>query len=505
VNTKITFNKLIENKWSVLLGLGLVAIVLYWRTFTVGFISDDFGFVEDVQLRGWSAFNTNFGDKFFIPVSHFFGLLLFKLTGGNAILMHVVQVLVHVLVSFQLYLFIKEMGAIVEAKKNGSASQFLQVAVFASFIFLIHPYQTEAVVWLAAKSYGYSLLFSILSIRWFFKEKLVWSILFLILAIHTKESGYLIPLTTIVIAWGTTTKVQLKYWVGWSIVIVGSLMLRYIFLGELVGGYGAEVHTRLQMLLFTIPFYFLKFLTLFKLTDAYMAVALCLFLISFISVSVALYSKKLKLKNCYWFIFLVGSLLIPVITLEITSVGTIASDRYSYFALTAIAFGVGYMMTIVSESVKNILFAIVFVLMSVVTWNNNTIWVESGMVKDQFLTELATNVSKGDNILLVNIPDTYGGVYCLRNGIEDYMRTKGVACNIEIEIRQKFETLEWGCYAEFMGDDYLKLYNYPDSTDIGTRQIMKGLYKTIATIQSSKLEAFDKVLIYRNGKMQIVK
>ncbi|MFT7155662.1 MAG: hypothetical protein ACI8Q1_000664 [Parvicella sp.] len=483
--------RLTQDKWMFLTVLFLIGLVLYSITLNVGFFSDDYGFIEEIQKHNWDSFGRNFGDKFFIPVSHTFGFLLYKTTFGSAVLMHLVQVIIHVLVSFQLYLLIKELGV-----RLDKTSKAIQLGALAAVIFLVHPFQTEAVVWLAAKSYGYGLLFSLLSIRYLFKSgkyDLLKSLAFLFVAIHCKESAYFIPLTILALCTLLKIKIQKKWFIGWGILILISVLLRYAALGEWVGGYGSEVHGQYHpmILLFTLLGYGIKFLSIYKmenkeLFEIWIFAAIPVLL----TICISIYKTNHLKKVIYWSLLLF-TLLIPVLNLELTSISSVSTDRYSYFALTAVSFGLAYFLLGVSSKFSKVLTPIVLIALVGLNFYYQTCWRGSAEVRDQYLSQVVANVAGGENVMIVNIPDRAYGTYCLKNAPEDYMRIQGVNCNIEFYIQQNLTN-------KITGIDLLKtcqecpiwLRNYPDLSNVGR-----------VFFNESWLTEFDKVFIYQEGKL----
>jgi hypothetical protein len=480
-----------QNKWLFLKVLLVVGLALYSITLNVGFFSDDFGFIEEIEKHNWNSFGRNFGDKFFIPVSHLFGFILYKLTFGSALLMHLAQVLIHILVSFQLYLLVKELGT-----RLGKPTEAIQLGALTALIFLVHPFQTEAVVWLAAKSYGYGLLFSLLSIRYLFKAgkyDLLKSLIFLFVAIHCKESAYFIPLTILAICALLKIEVQKKWFIGWGVLILISVLLRYAVLGEWIGGYGSEVHGQFHplILFFTLLGYGFKFIHLYKTQGFFLYVFWFYAAIpTVLLVSYFIYKTK-HVRKVNWWLILVISLLIPVLNLELSSIESISTDRYSYFALIAVSFGMSFLLLNISSLFSKILIPVV--LLTLVSFNvyYQSFWIGSAEVRDQYLSEVATNVSEGENVMIVNIPDRAFGTYCLKNAPEDYMRIQGVDCNIEFYLKQNFTNEITGLgLIKSCEDGPIWLCNYPNLRPAGR-----------VFFNESWLTEFDKVFIYQEGKL----
>lgn len=90
------------------------------------------------------------------------------------------SIILHIFVSYSLYLVVKE-------KINKKS------AIFSSFFFfLLFPYN-EAIYWVSAVGVVYSLLFSLLSIYFFNKNRSFLSLLFLLLASFSYETWIILP------------------------------------------------------------------------------------------------------------------------------------------------------------------------------------------------------------------------------------------------------------------------------------------------------------------------
>jgi hypothetical protein len=175
---------LFHNKYFVLVIFFLCTFFIYFNAFSVGLLSDDFGYFLGVNKDGWHSIENNFNDHFFLPLSHIFQLLIFKLFGENLYVFHAVQLFFHVLIGWQLYLIFREIN---HTKK-------ILFAFLTGLFFLILPYQTETIIWLASKGYVFCLFFTCLSIRYYLKGMDYLSYLFIITAVFCKEMGYIIPI-----------------------------------------------------------------------------------------------------------------------------------------------------------------------------------------------------------------------------------------------------------------------------------------------------------------------
>ncbi len=431
------FEKVYNQKKLVLVTLLLLGFLTYWFTLQTGFLSDDFGFNYQMEKYGWNAFSHNFNDQFFIPLSHVIGTALYQILGPNAFAFHLIQLLIHILIGWQLYLLLVDYL---------SHSQKEKIALLAAILFVIFPYQTEAVIWLSSKSYGYSLLFGLLFIRSYFsytKENksihLLLSCFWLLASIHSKEFGYVLPIVLFLMEWAkgrASNSIRPMLW--FLLILVISLGVRWYILPNPIGGYGAEKHVPLSALPLSknLIAYHLKFL-------AYPRYNWLFFILTGLTIlTPLLLNQKLKLKQglAIWFMFIV--LILPVLSLEISSLRSIESDRYGYWASIIIA-------TVLSISIFNLPFkkaslflgAIWIVSFSYITTLTNQTWVEASELRDTYGEQLLTIE---ENIIVLNAPDNYKGVYVFRNGIEEYLKLHGSSVELTVPFFQTFHTLEGG-------------------------------------------------------------
>ena len=120
---------ILHNKFYVLIIFLTCTFFIYFNTFYVGLLSDDYGYFVGVTNDGWNSLLNNFNDPFFLPLSHFIQLIIYKIFGQNLYVFHGVQIFFHVLIGWQLYLILKEIN-----------DQKIIFAFLTGLIFLILPY-----------------------------------------------------------------------------------------------------------------------------------------------------------------------------------------------------------------------------------------------------------------------------------------------------------------------------------------------------------------------------
>lgn len=414
--------QIFEKKFAVLIVFSLICSIIYIEAFSIGFLSDDYGFLWQAKEFGWSAFEHNFNDPFYIPFSHVIAMSLYSLVGENALVFHVLQLLIHVLIGWQLYLFLKEYV-------NG----YVKIAFLSGLLFLVFPYQTEAVLWLSSKSYGYSLFFGLLCIRQFFKyynskknANLFLSSIFLICSITTKEFGYLLPLIIPLLLWnkGRLSFKPIPIFI-FSTIIISSLAIRWIVLSDLIGGYGTGVHMNLSVIAWHYLAYISKFFTHIRYSDDSMIFFYCmsaLTLVSFGPLILSMIKEQKVRKNGLVTVSLFILSLLPVISLEISSLYSIESDRYSYWASIIVCTSLVVAINKLPKKQANILSILWSIIFISLTYGTAQNWDKANQVKENYLNNLERLPE--NNLLIINTPDNFNGAYILRNGVNDYLKFK---------------------------------------------------------------------------------
>lgn len=216
--------------------LALVAILLYLPSVFYGITRlDDYVFLFWFRHYNshWSDLLTSFrrgvfglDDHYYRPVFLDTMLLNAHLWGGRVMGYHIVNILLHVLSVCLLYrLFV-----------------LLQVRQFHAFLlvllFAVHPVLSQAVAWIPGRN---DVLLAIFSFAFFIQtigysetgklSKLLWSVLFLLLALFTKESGVFAVPAVLVILVGVLQKKwfekrMLMQYVIWSLCCTIWLFMR---------------------------------------------------------------------------------------------------------------------------------------------------------------------------------------------------------------------------------------------------------------------------------------
>jgi Tfp pilus assembly protein PilF len=243
--------------WKLVLGLTAAALLLYGAS-----LNDPFHFDDSLIINDSNVTNPGRWLHFFNPLHlrqlTFFSFYLNHLVGGgNPAGYHAVNVLLHaanaVLLAFLVGRF---------------ASRW--VAIAAATLFLVHPIQTEAVLYIYQRSLLLACFFSLLGAIALAERKTFLAVLFFFLAFEGKESAIAVPVAIALLCQPRETKDRRLR----IALVVGAVMLGLFTLGLLaylqektVGLYAAQtgepfayllaqsrvIYTYLRLLVFPIP------------------------------------------------------------------------------------------------------------------------------------------------------------------------------------------------------------------------------------------------------------
>ena len=426
----ITTYKVHKKPYIILL---VLAFGLYSQTMNLGFYSDDYVGIHRYQTQEIQGFFNNLGVPFFMPINYLFQLAELKLFGVN----YAAFKLINLVLFYLTAVFVYHIALRVSSQIHPSSATSSFTSLLAATLFIASPYQTETINWFASQAYILSTLLALVSLNYYliFKESskrkhVIFYFLFFFLSILSKEISIVLPIITIALAWllGKLTKENTKLFLIGNITILGVYFLfRYIFLGNIIGGYGVETHLNfdLGLLVFGVKAYMAKFFLLYRYSTTLSLILGLAFLVFTINMFVNIRSSarvRISAIGILFLLFIIS--LLPVLNLETSFLGSIQSDRYGYFPSVFFALFVSFTFGIHSKRMSYIIAFFSVILYCTLTIYTNKIWVEASEIRDNLVLSI-NNISRNDkNILLVNLPDNYRGVYLFRNGFSESLSFK---------------------------------------------------------------------------------
>jgi hypothetical protein len=414
---------IVSHRLTIPFTLIFVVFAFYSHTLELGFFSDDFEGIARYQKWGLSGLGENYGNAFFMPFS-----FLFQAAE--------VQLLVHYsLIKVLNLLLFSGTGIFLYALARRFFVDHAQEKVlsfFVALVFLCSPYQTEAINWFSSQAYVLATFFIVWALWILLREKQSWrtpfyfNFLFL-LALLNKEIALVLPMILALLLFfrmetaGTNLKKSLYGSVG---ILLLYFLLRWLVLGELIGGYGSAVHSNLNPLVLGqgLAAYVAKFFGFYRYFPSVFNKVFAVIILSLLVLALWLGRKKeaksLLPPLCFLLCFLVS--LLPVLNLETSFLGDIQSDRYGYFPSVFFALFLASCLQALKAWLRHGAMLIWLSLSLVFLWQTQAIWQEAAVKRDQFSEALHADFLPGEFHLL-NIPDNWKGVYLFRHGLEEFL------------------------------------------------------------------------------------
>jgi hypothetical protein len=447
----------------VMLLLLMAAYAAWWPAIASGFISDD---LFAMQLLSGSHFSSqDFQEgSFFMPAMTLSMQLLYALFGTQAAGYHIFLIAVHALNAFLLYAI--TLYFLRHWLKIEKGPVFLALAV--ALLFLLSPYQTEAVTWISSIGFTLSLFFELLSVLlflvWLNKGKWHWllfSFLLYIVAILEKEIALVLPLGFLLIAvyHDAYRRTPAKRLFGRilllgaisTVVIAAYFLWRHTMIGQWIGHYGSDVHLSYTAggLAEAYAVYHVKFFLCYRylswlirplfyfLTQHPWVILICAGVIGFLlwlmRKAIASYFREGRWKPVLLFYLLFLLFLVPVINLELSSLSEIQSDRYSYHASAWFAvLGVLLLYSLLPRAKSAALFCLIpLVFFFILCRQENCKWAADGRLIDRIYSSLQDHPPHCKKVYFLGVPDTYLGVYTLRGSLQAGAELRGICKDCE--------------------------------------------------------------------------
>lgn len=144
----------------------LAGALTYYNALNAGFLSiDDIGILDRLQSSSMTYKDIFFsgGGIYFRPliaVSYLFDLYLF---GRNPVAFHVINIIIHLINGLLIYYLVLELF-----KDNVDRDKF---SLLSALIFVLYPLNSEAVIWMAARTDSLCCLFSLLTLILLLKKE----------------------------------------------------------------------------------------------------------------------------------------------------------------------------------------------------------------------------------------------------------------------------------------------------------------------------------------------
>ncbi|MFC1711789.1 tetratricopeptide repeat protein [Patescibacteria group bacterium] len=403
---KIDFIALKKKNYLIFIVFLILALILYFPSLTGDFIFDDYNTI--ILNPSLGDIRKNLGKLFY----NFRGLtnlsfsLNFLAFGLKTLPFHLVNVVLHSITAFLLYLILKKL------LKNAFWPVFL-----SSLLFLIHPLQTQAVAYISQRLEVLAALFYLLTIYLYFQARTSFKqskkqAIFLILACITgvlatmsKETGLTLPVALVIfdlffISKSLKKLIKKPIWLIPVVIILLRLFLAIFFKSGLtnpnfsissVKSVTSAVHQRKEI---TMPVYALtqanvivRYISLIFVPvglrlDYDFSLAKNIFhrltwfniliLVSLLALAVVLYKKRVKLASFGIFFFFIA--LIP--SSSVFPINDVIFEHRMYLPFTGVAFITAFLLNKYKKQVNQYypLILAVFLILGFLTFNRSRLW-----------------------------------------------------------------------------------------------------------------------------------
>lgn len=212
----------------------ICGLLLFFGSLQSPFLYDDaHSIVDNQHTQSIESFKDKLGFSDFLNRNVLlFTFALNRVIGGEEVLgYHLVNVLIHILVTLLVYFIAKEFALpnVPRLKHKDS------LPLLAAMLMLFHPMNVESVVYLSSRSSLLATLFFLLGFYYFLRwqkfnnqstarlknnSQLMWVVLFFILGIGSKEIAVTLPLIILGALWFLSPKRDIRQWLKTASIIL---------------------------------------------------------------------------------------------------------------------------------------------------------------------------------------------------------------------------------------------------------------------------------------------
>jgi len=169
--------------------LGFTVFLVYFNSLFVPFIRDDIHLVvHNPYIKNFLNFPHYFTQdlfrgktsNFYRPMQTIFYAIVYHIAGLKPCVFHLLNIILHILNTILIFVLVKRLYG-------------EKIAFFASLFFGIHPLNTEAITYISGTADPLFFMFGLLSIYLFVKKRFVFSYIFFVFSLLSKETGVIFP------------------------------------------------------------------------------------------------------------------------------------------------------------------------------------------------------------------------------------------------------------------------------------------------------------------------
>jgi hypothetical protein len=442
----------VKKSWRqfAIFGLFLLAgLIAFSNIINSWFLSDDFAQIGRVMAGDLSVVWGKEHGGFFRPLFILSYLIDSTVWGARPFGFHLTNIVLHSLNAF--LTFILSLRLVDDLKLPDYTKRL--VSIGAGALFLLHPSHTEAVSWISGRADLLATFFCLASLLWYLEyarsgrtSQLTLSLVCFALGLLAKESAICLPFLVLVLEFLTGAarsdrNAFRRFLTGMAIylsILLVFIAIRSLFIGSLVGGYGASQHLNfspawlrdrlleasVRSVLPVLPSQLSWFL--FKPLQSRVFILFSLACAGAVAVAILLRRRwygpsELKEQNR----FLIGLVilfmlsLLPVINLRLTLYQT-QGERFLYLPSVFSCLLIAYLAAILIRN-RRLLFSILICVLafySVRLYQTNQSWSAAARLSRSITDELADSSTR-DHLIILNVPDNLRGVPVFHNGLPE--------------------------------------------------------------------------------------
>lgn len=210
------------------------------------FLNDDFLHLQLTSEGKWLQQNS------FRPICDLSMWIDYQLWGLNAVGYHVTNTLLHIICAILAFRFSNQLLV-----KYHQAAVASSNAILIAAIFFVYGFHSETIYWIIGRSASLGAFWFLLSLTCYMNRHSakghLFFILFFILGLFTYESVWIAPAVFLVLSWlevkqgGSTWSREARYIVTPLVALVLYLLIRYLFIQQVVASYEADKFLRLDL------------------------------------------------------------------------------------------------------------------------------------------------------------------------------------------------------------------------------------------------------------------
>jgi len=217
--------------------LGFIVFLVYFNSIFAPFIRDDIHLVvQNPYIKNFLNFPHYFTQdlfrgktsNFYRPMQTIFYAIVYHFAGLKPCVFHLLNIILHIINTILIFILMK--------KLYGE-----EIAFFSSLFFGIHPLNTEAITYISGTADPLFFMFGLLSIYFFVKIRFIFSYIFFVFSLLSKETGVIFPFFLILydVTYSGYKKEKIKWYVPFILLdgmyaVLRMTVLRFSSIKEFV-------------------------------------------------------------------------------------------------------------------------------------------------------------------------------------------------------------------------------------------------------------------------------